>query len=159
MQRFVDRYEMTGRVSEESNEAYNGTLKEVKRILRCMVSDEQRIQKITERSQANVNGGVVEKRIEIENNCKGKARGPYEKRSRQVGGEEILRREEEIKEYNGERFVVIDGGNWLPERWFDIYEWFLSGKAPKDWIQRLAKTASDDFTEIERISEMHSKLV
>ena len=124
-----------------------------------MASDEQRTQKITERSQVNVNGGVVQKKIEIVNNCKGKPRGPYGKRARRVVDEDILRCVEEIKEYNGERFVVIDGGNWLPEKWLDIYEWFLGGKAPGDWIERLDKTVPEDFNELDRINEMHSKLV
>ena len=92
-----------------------------------MASDEQRTQKITERSQVNVNGGVVQKKIEIVNNCKGKPRGPYGKRARRVVDEDILRCAEEIKEYNGEKFFVIDGGKWFPKRWLDIYEWFLGG--------------------------------
>ena len=54
---------------------------------------------------------------------------------------------------------MIDGGNWLPEKWLDIYEWFLGGNAPGDWIERLDKTAPEDFSELDRISEMHSKLV
>ena len=119
---YVHQYHMAGRVSEESNEAYNGTLKEVKRILRCMVSDESRTQKITERSQINLNSGVVDKKLEISNRIKGKERGPYGRRMRRGDNQEVLRSEQSVRDVDGERFVVLNSGNLLPEKWLDIYE-------------------------------------
>ena len=40
---FVHRYEMTGRVLEESNESFNGTLAEIKDHLKSMPGTKQRI--------------------------------------------------------------------------------------------------------------------
>ena len=71
----------------------------------------------------------------------------------------VLRCEEFIKEVGGERYIVLGSGNWLPEQWLDIYEWFLGGKAPGDWISRLRKTAPSDFKDDDYITEMNSKLV
>ena len=124
-----------------------------------MPCDEMRTQKITERSQVNVNGGVVDKKLEIEERCKGKTRRPYGKRTMRGEHQVVLRREELIREVDGERYVVLDSGNWLPERWLDMYEWFLGGKAPGDWISRLRKTAPSDFKDDDYITEMNSKLV
>ena len=53
---FVHKYHMSGQISEESNKAYNGTLAETKKVLRNMPSTNQNIDKITERSQANLKG-------------------------------------------------------------------------------------------------------
>ena len=55
--------------------------------------------------------------------------------------------------------MVLNSGNLLPEKWLDIYEWFLGGKFPRDQIKRLRKTEPSDFTEDDRIIEMNSKLV
>ena len=49
--------------------------------------------------------------------------------------------------------------NLLSERWLDIYEWFLGGRAPKDWLDRFSKTAPSEFSEIDNVLEMNSKLV
>ena len=54
---------------------------------------------------------------------------------------------------------VLESGNLLPEKWLDIYEWFLGGKAPRDWLDRLHKTAPSGFSDLDKIGEMNSKLV
>ena len=99
-----------------------------------MVSDESCTQKIAERSQVNLNGEVVDKKLEISKRCKGKERGPYGRRMRRNENQVVLRSEQSVREVDGERFVVLNSGNLLPEKWLDIYEWFLGGKAPRDWI-------------------------
>ena len=62
---FVHRYHMAGRISEESNETYNGTLAETKKVLRSMPCMTKRVEKITERSQANLKGEVLHHRLNI----------------------------------------------------------------------------------------------
>ena len=54
---------------------------------------------------------------------------------------------------------VLESGNLLPDKWLGIYERFLGGKAPRDWLDRLHKTAPSDFSELDKIGEMNSKLV
>ena len=49
VRRYAHKFLMTGRISEESGEAYNATQEEVKRILRGVVSHKKRVDKMTER--------------------------------------------------------------------------------------------------------------
>ena len=44
-------YHTTGRISEESSEAYNGTLAEIKWVVRNMPTDKKRVEKTVERVQ------------------------------------------------------------------------------------------------------------
>ena len=50
---------MTGRISEESNEAFNATLANVKSRLRCMPTTSTRIETTNARTQANLNEEVL----------------------------------------------------------------------------------------------------
>ena len=150
---------MTGRISEESNEARNGIQKETKRILKSMVSQEQRVQKMAQRSQGNLKCDVIEGRLEIAERCKGKKRVPYRPRSGRRETQEVMSVSGAVREVRGERFVVLASGNLLPERWLDIYEWFLGGRAPKNWLDQFSKTAPSNFSELDNVCEMNSKLV
>ena len=59
IRRFVHKYEMTGRISEESNKAFNVTLAEIKKQLRCMPTTMTRIEVTNARTQSNLNGEIL----------------------------------------------------------------------------------------------------
>ncbi len=54
---------MTGRASKESDEAYNGTLADMKEMLSRMMCDMKRIEKITKKSQGNLKGEFLKNTI------------------------------------------------------------------------------------------------
>ena len=124
IRRFVHNFEMAGRVSEESNEAYNATLQILKSVLMRMPSNNQCVQKITEQAQGNLKGDVMESRLAINEKKKGKKRGPYKPRARLSDERELLSGQESIREVRGERYMVLGSGNLLNEEWKDIYEWY-----------------------------------
>ena len=41
----------------------------------------------------------------------------------------------------------------------DIYDWFAGGRAPKEWILGLDKTAPQIFTASDRVKEENTQLV
>ena len=67
---------MAGRTSEESNEAFNATLANVKSRLRCMPTTSTRIETTNARTQANLNGEVLNHKVQLQDELKGKERGP-----------------------------------------------------------------------------------
>lgn len=150
---------MAGLISEESNEAYNGTLADTKDTLSSMPSHRQRINKITERSQGNLKGEVMSSRLIIERKTKGKRRGPQKSKARGQDDRTVLAGTKGLKIVGGENHVVLDSGHLMPVMWIDIYEWYTGGKAPKDWLDRLNRTAPSSFTDIDRVVEENSKLV
>ena len=150
---------MTGRISEESSEAYNGTSADIKRVVQCMPTDKKRVEKIAERAQGNLKGEVVNGRLDILKKRKGKERGPYKARRVEYDGRAVISRGHVIKEIEGEKYVVLNSGNLLPEDWRDVYEWYLGGKAPRNWIDRFNMTAPDSFSQVDRLQECNSQLV
>ncbi len=161
VRRFVHSFEMAGRVSEESGEAYNGANKHRKSLVACMPCDERRIEKITERDQGNLKGKVVHSRLQITNGNKGrrKKRGTYKPRTRVVGERNIMRMERPSMVVDGETYIMMESGNLLPSEWQDIFEWFQGGKAPADWQDRFNLTAPSNFTEMDRLNERNSSVL
>ena len=156
---YVHRYEMTGRISEESHEAYNATMADVKTIVRCMPCDEKRVEKIAERTQGNLKGEVATSRLEISRKRKGKERGLYKARRVHRHGRAVVSCGRLTREIEGDAYFVLNSGNLLLERWRDVYEWYLGGRAPDDWIERFNRTAPEHFTEVDLLGECNSKLV
>ena len=150
---------MAGRVSEESGEAYNGTLKVVKGNLKSMPLKKQRIATTTAREQGNIKGSILEARLQIQESIKGKERGPQRPKARTIKKRYIVDGGGGVVELDGERYVKLSNGNLLLECWMDIYEWFEGGKAPNEWIVRLNKTAPTEFSEHDRIREQNTQLV
>ena len=74
---FVHRYEMAGRVSEESNELFNGVLMLVKRLLASMPVTVVRVELINARIQGNLNGDISEPELVILKKTTGTKRGTY----------------------------------------------------------------------------------
>ena len=159
IRRFVHHYHMAGLVSEESNEAYNGTLADTKATLSSMPSHKQRINKITKRSQGNLKGEVMSSRLTIQRATKGKRRGPQKTKALRCDDRTVLAGNKGLKLVGGENHVELDNGHLMPIIWVDIYECYTGGKAPKDWLDRLNQTAPDSFTDIDRVVEENSKLV
>ena len=56
---FIYKYHMAGRVSEESNEAFNAVLANVKRMLRCMSATVGRIKTINQQTQVKLKSSVA----------------------------------------------------------------------------------------------------
>lgn len=157
---FVHRYHMAGIVSEESNEAYNGTLATIKRPLCTMSSHTKRINKINERAQGNLKQKVMEQRLVIESATKKrKKRGARVARAREHDGRAVEIGSDKLKVVDGDTYVVLHSGNLLLKKWLDIYEWFLGGRAPQDWWVRLNNTAPSTYTDIDRANEQNSVLV
>ena len=132
LRNYVRLFHMAGRVIEESNEAYNGTVASLKKVVKCMPSHEQRIDKINERAQGNLKGEVMKCRLQIDKKAKTKRRGPYKPRPVVLDDRTVVHRSTIMKELDGEHHVVIDRGNMIPDKWIDIYDWFVGEKAPKD---------------------------
>ena len=61
-------------------------------------------------------------------------------------------------EVDGERYVVLSSSDLFLENMKDVYEWYVGGKAPKDWINYFRRTELSLFSDINRIIEMNSKL-
>ena len=157
---FVHRYHMAGIVSEESNEAYNGTLATIKRPLCTMSSHTKRINKINERAQGNLKQKVMEQRLVIESATKKrKKRGARVARAREHDGRAVEIGSDKLKVVDGDTYVVLHSGNLLLKKWLDIFEWFLGGRAPQDWWVRLNNTAPSTYTDIDRVNEQNSVLV
>jgi len=57
---FIHEYEMSGWISKESNETFNGTLVKVKALLRCMPGTIQRVELTNARIQENLKGGLLD---------------------------------------------------------------------------------------------------
>ena len=156
---YVHLYHMAGRVSEESNEAYNGTLADTKRTLQCMPSHTKRINKIAERSQGNLKGKVMESRLVIQKAKKSRISGPRKTRALYQDGRDVRIVTEQYIEVDGESYVVLKSGNLLVRKWVDIFEWFAGGRAPRDWLDRFNTTAPDTYTDVDRVKEQNSMLV
>jgi hypothetical protein len=157
---FVHRFHMAGIVSEESNEAYNGTLATIKKPLCTLPSHTRRINKINERAQGNLKRKVMEQRLVIENATKKRKKmGARVARAREHDGRAVVIGSDRLRVVDGDTYVVLHSGNLLLKKWLDIFEWFLGGRAPQDWWIRLNTTAPGTYTDIDRVKEQNSVLV
>ena len=58
-----------------------------------------------------------------------------------------------IVEYEDDRYVRLTNGILIPEKWLDIYEWFAGKKAPKEWVERMARSAPQTRSDMEAARE------
>ena len=150
---FVHKYHMTGRVSEESNESFNGVLARVKRLLASMPATVGRVELINARTQANLKGEILEPKLIIMNAGKGSKRGPYKIRARDNEGTKIVTSVVSYVEFKGKRYFQLATGNMLPEKWRDIYDWYAGRVAPKAWRDALAKTRPSTMSALDMAKE------
>ena len=144
---------MAGRISEESNEAFNTTLANVKTRLRCMPTTSTRIETTNARTQSNLNGEVLDHKVELQDSLKGKKRGTYKARVRLIDEMRLSSIEDDCVEFKGEMYLKLTSGNLMPKVWGDLYHWFGSAIAPKEWREGLASTAPSSFSSVDRAKE------
>ena len=128
---FIHKYHMAGRVSEESNEAFSGTLAKVKRLLACMPATVGRIELVNARTQGNLKGEILEPKLIIRSAIVGKQRGPYKSRLESANSGKLVSSVVRSVEFNQKRYFELTNGNLILETWTDIYEWYAGGVAPK----------------------------
>ena len=146
IRRYVHTYEMTGRISEESNEAFNGTLADIKTRLRCMPTTSARVAVTNARTQNNLKGEILHDRMKLQDAITGKKRGSLKARARNVDDIALSSVDSEYIMFKGVNYLKLKSGNLLPKIWEDLYQWFGSAIAPKDWRDRLANTAPTAFS-------------
>ena len=56
-------------------------------------------------------------------------------------------------EFKGGVYLKLTSGNLLPKEWEDLYKWFGSAMAPREWRQSLASTAPSSFSGVDRARE------
>ena len=150
---FVHTYHMTGRISEESNEAFNGTLANVKSKLKSMPTTATRVEVTNARTQSNLKGEILDLKVALQEGTTGKKRGPQKPRTRSVEDMILTSMSSEYVEFKGEMFVKLVSGSPLPKAWEDLYQWFGSAIAPKEWIDGMANTTPSSFSNVERARE------
>ena len=73
---------MTGRISEERKEAFNGTLADIKTRLRCMSTTSTRVEVTNARTQNNLKGDILDDKVKLQDAITGKKRGQLKPRAR-----------------------------------------------------------------------------
>ena len=150
---YIHEYHMSGRVSEESNEAFNGTLAKVKALLRCMPGTIQRVELTNARTQGNLKEEILNEKIEILKSIEGSKRGPQKSGPARNGHGKIVSSTVGFIEFKGEQYFKLTNGNLLPAIWRDIYEWYAGGMAPQSWKDALNKTTPSTMSGIDRVKE------
>ena len=100
--RFIHKYEMVGRILEESNKVINAIIAEIAKRLRSIPTTTTRIKVTNAQTQSNINREILEHNIELKEAITGKKKGHQKTRSKVVA---ILSM---VKEY-----VVLKEGKYL----------------------------------------------
>ena len=132
---------MTGRISEEINKAFNGTLADIKTKLQCMSTTLARVEVTNARTQNNLKEEILHDKVKLQDAITGKKRGRLKARARNVDDIALSSVDSEYIMFKGVIYLKLKSGNLLPKIWEDLYQWFGSAIAPKDWRDRLANTA------------------
>ena len=113
---FVHKYEMTGRISEESNEGFNGTLADIKERLRCMPSHKERIHLTSAQTQGNLNGNILEEKLAIRASIEGKRRGPQKDKVQIADERSVVGGSGDSVLLRGDTYLRLQNGNLIWDR-------------------------------------------
>ena len=152
---YIHKYHMAGRISEESNEAFNAVLANVKRMMRSMPATVGRINKINQQTQVKLKSTVAQPGNIILDATTGKKRAPYGKRQITDGSAKLVTSIVKTVMYDDEAYFELANGTLLPERWRDFYEWYVDKKAPSAWTNAILDTAPLNITASERAKVDH----
>jgi len=144
---------MAGRVSEESLEAFNAVLARMKELLRTMPVTTQRQKKVNERLQGNLKAEVVNNSALVKEKTTGAKCKRYRSRKRDDDRTKVVSSVTDTMVFKDEVLFALPDTSLLPEKWRDVWDWYGGRHAPKEWRERLARSAREDMTEAEVIKE------
>ena len=79
--------------------------------------------------------------MKLQRGISGKKRGPQKAKTRDVDDIMLTFMGSEYVEFKGGLFLKLVSGNLLPKAWENLYLWFGSAVAPKEWIDNIAQVA------------------
>ena len=92
---------------------------------------------------------VYEPKMKILKKSTGSPRGKYKPRERYNNNTKVVTSVVDVVVYEDDRYVRLTNGTLIPEKWLDTYEWFAGKKAPKEWVDRMAKSAPETRSAVE----------
>ena len=106
---------MTGRISEESNEAFNGTLADIKTRMLCMSTTSARVEVTNARTQNNLKDEILHDKVKLQDAITGKKRGRLKARARNVDDIVLSSVDSEYIMFKGVIYLKLKSGNLLPK--------------------------------------------
>ena len=156
MRNFVHRYKAIGIFSEKSCESYMSVLEKQKERLRGVPQIERRVNLISGRDQVNLKTSVYDPNMKILKKSIGSPRGKYKPRERYNNNTKVVTSVVDIVVCKDDRYVRFTNGKLIPEKLLDVYEWFAGKKAPKEWIEQMARSVPETRSEMEAARERFS---
>ena len=114
-----------------------------------MSTTSARVQVTSARSQNNLKEEILHDKVKLQDAITGKKRGRLKARARNVDDIALSSVDSEYIMFKGVIYLKLKSGNLLPKIWEDLYQWFGSAIAPKDWRDRLASTAPTTFSNVD----------
>ena len=108
--RYVHTYKMTGRISEESNEAFNGTLADIKTRLQCMSTTSARVEVTNARMRNNLKEEILHDKVKLQDAITGKKRGRLKARARNVDDIALSSVDSEYIMFKGVIYLKLKSG-------------------------------------------------
>jgi len=119
-----------------------------------MSSTRQRLTTFHARASSNLKPGILENRAFLEEERKGKKRGPYRtsqtksKRWDTVDIDPTVF--EEVIDVDGREYLVLLTGGRIPIEYKDLYMYVVTGKVPDSWIKAFEECKLLSATKIEQ---------
>ena len=111
-----------------------------------MSTSSTRVEVTNARPQINLKGEILDDKVKLQDAITGKKRGHLKPRARNADDIALSSVDSEYITFKGVIYLKLKSGNLLPKIWEDLYQWFGSAIAPKDWRDRLASTAPTSFS-------------
>ena len=105
-----------------------------------------RVEVTNVRTQNNLKEEILHDKVKLQDAITGKKRGRLKARARNVDDIVLSSVDSEYIMFKGVIYLKLKSENLLPKIWEDLYQWFVSAIAPKDWRDRLANTVPTTFS-------------
>jgi len=136
------------RISEESNEAFNAMLVDIKTRLQCMPTTSTHVEVTNARTLNNLKGDILDHKVKLQDVITGKKRGQLKPRARNADNIALSSVDSEYITLKGDLYLKLASENLLPKIWEDLYQWFGSAIAPKELRDSLSSTAPSTFSNV-----------
>lgn len=151
--RFIQIYQMCGRVAAEAHESIHAHLAKVRTTCCRMVSITQQNKTLYARALANLKPGVADDRSHYNEKAKGKKRQKYN-----VTNKNRLQDQNDVSStifvdspitVDGEEYLTLVSGGRIPSRLSEVFLYVKHGVAPDDWIKAFQETGMLSESKVE----------